>query len=195
MSPAGEPTTTVFGAVAGPADSATTRTGPSTPNCDPGTVIGPASAAGSLIGRQRGDQPVGAGRRGQHPALRVDHLHQRGSAGRHRVREPVAVDQLRHVLRGLPGGLVGRPLQAESQDDVSTTPPTTSPTARPSVASTTSRARRLQPRRRAGGSGGSCGGTGDVIAGQPPSGSSRYPAPRTVVTARRPNGASILRRR
>ena len=43
-----------------PAANATTRTGPSTPNRDPSTVIGPARAAVRLIRWQRGNQPIRA---------------------------------------------------------------------------------------------------------------------------------------
>ena len=47
------------------------------------------------------------------------------------------------------------------------------------------------------GSAGKAGEAGEAGEGraQPPSAASRYPAPRTVRSARRPNGASIFRRR
>ena len=132
MSPAGTATTTVLWPLpsCGSAVSATTRTGPSTPNRDAVHGDRPAAGRRQLVGGQRRDQPIGARGGGQHPALRIDDLHERRPTGGYRVGQPIAVDQHHHFLRGLQHGLVGRPFQSEPQHD-DDAPPRRRPARRP----------------------------------------------------------------
>ena len=105
------------------APTATTRSGDGMPSGGPDSMralAGPGRGPG-LRRRQQRHQPVRALRHVGDPALGVEHLDgDRAGPHRHRVGQPVLVDQRRHLRRALPGRVVqpadqGQPQRVDQQ--------------------------------------------------------------------------------